>query len=179
MPTVRPLISEQQISAAVARLGARISSDYQDANLTILGVLTGSIMFVADLTRRLEITHQLGLIQASSYRGTATRPEELRINLDFLPDIRGRDVLLVDDIFDTGRTLAGIGQRLQPLEPRSIRAAVLLWKTCRREVDAAPDYFCFDIPDQFVVGYGLDYGGQYRHLPYVGVMEHGPLTEVP
>lgn len=173
MPTVRPLLSEVEIADAVARMGARITADYRDRNLTVLGVLTGSILLVADLMRQIKLTHQLGLIQASSYRGTATRPEDLKINFDFLPEIAGRDILLVDDIFDTGRTLTEITRQLEPFQPRSIRSAVLLWKKSRTEVDAAPDYFCREIPDLFVVGYGLDFDGQYRHLPYVGVLQTG------
>jgi hypoxanthine phosphoribosyltransferase len=171
MPHVRTLISEQQIAAAVAALGERLTGEYQGADLTVLGVLTGSIVLVTDLMRQIALPHQLGLVQASSYRGAATTPGELRINLDFLPDIQGRDVLLVDDIFDTGRTISAICRRLQERQPRSIRTAVLLWKTSRREVEATPDYFCFEIPDEFVVGYGLDFDNQYRHLPYIGVLE--------
>jgi hypoxanthine phosphoribosyltransferase len=168
---VRELISAAAIQNSVAELGGTISRDYADRPLTVLGVLTGSIMLVTDLMRRIDQPHQLGLLQASSYRGPATYPGELRINADFLPDVRGRDVLLVDDIFDTGRTLASVVQRVQALGPASVRTAVLLWKRPRTQVDLRPDYVCFEIPDEFVVGYGLDYNGEYRHLPYIGVLE--------
>ncbi|WP_437221721.1 hypoxanthine phosphoribosyltransferase [Planctomicrobium sp. SH661] len=171
MTSIRTLVSQSQIETAVAGLGEKITKDFQDRNLTILGVLTGSIVLVTDLMRKIDFPHELGLVQASSYRGTATSPGELRINLDFLPDISGRDVLLVDDIFDTGRTLTGIAERLQKLNPRSIQSAVLLWKKVRTAVQGAPDYYCFEIPDEFVVGYGLDFNNQYRHLPYIGVIE--------
>lgn len=171
MASVRTLISQQEIAAAVSKLGSRITEDFQGQDLTVLGVLTGSIVLVTDLMRQIELPHQLGLVQASSYRGTATSPGELRINLDFLPEIRGRDILLVDDIFDTGRTLSTIIAQLSKYEPRSIKSAVLLWKKVRTVVDAVPDYFCFEIPDEFVVGYGLDFDGHYRHLPYIGVVE--------
>ncbi|WP_437205549.1 hypoxanthine phosphoribosyltransferase [Planctomicrobium sp. SH664] len=168
--SVQPLISQAAIAAAVAELGERISRDYQGKNLTVLGVLTGSVVLVTDLMRQINVPHQVGFIQASSYRGTATSPEELRLNLDWLPDISDRDVLVVDDIFDTGRTLSAILSRLQLHHPRSLQTAVLLWKKERREVTALPDYFCFEIPDAFVVGYGLDFNGAYRHLPYIGVV---------
>ncbi|SFI09964.1 hypoxanthine phosphoribosyltransferase [Planctomicrobium piriforme] len=171
MDQVRVLIPQETISDAVQQLGRRITEDYQGHNLTVLGVLTGSIVLVTDLMRQIALPHQLGLVQASSYRGTATTPGELTINLDFLPDIRGRDILLVDDIFDTGRTLSAIHAQLQQFQPRTVRSAVLLWKTARRTVEATPDYYCFEIPDEFVVGYGLDYNHQFRHLPYIGVLE--------
>ena len=168
---IRQLISRQQIASAVTQLGTRITNDYQGKDLTVLGVLTGSIVLVTDLMRQIAIPHQLGLIQASSYRGTATSPGDLAIDMQYLPDIRGRDVLLVDDIFDTGKTLSTLIGQLQFQQPRSIRSAVLLWKTARRAVEAVPDYYCFEIPDVFVVGYGLDYDNHYRHLPYVGVID--------
>lgn len=170
---IRERISAAEIEAAVDQLGRRITEDYRGRPLTILGVLTGSIVLVADLMRRIELPHQLGLLQASSYRGEATTPGELRINTDFLPDLTGRDVLLVDDILDTGRTLAALVDHLQNLGPRSIRTAVLLWKSERTEVDLRPDHVCFEIPDEFVVGYGLDWNGEYRHLPFIGIIEHG------
>ena len=169
--TVRQLISPAEIDAAVEQLGRRITREYDGRPLTILGVLTGSLMLVADLMRRIELPHQLGLLQASSYRGTTTSPGELRVNTEFLPQVAGRDVLLVDDILDTGRTLAALIEEVRSLEPASLRTAVLLWKRDRTEVDLQPDYVCFEIPDEFVVGYGLDYAGEYRHLPYIGVLE--------
>ncbi len=168
---VRELISANTIEQAVLQLGGQISVDYTGRPLTVLAVLSGSIMLVADLMRQITVPHQLGVVQASSYRGTATVPEALHVNLDFLPDLRERDVLLVDDIFDTGRTLAALIDALKERQPASLKSAVLLWKTARRTVSIAPDYYCFTIPDEFVVGYGLDYNGGYRHLPYIGVLE--------
>ncbi len=172
MKNIRCLLTEDEIAEAVARLGEQLTQEYSDSELTILGVLTGSIVLVTDLMRRIEVPHQLGLVQASSYRGKTTEAGELRINLDFLPEIRGRDVLLVDDIFDTGQTLSRISEQLELFEPKRIRSAVLLWKKSRTQVDLVPDYYCFDIPDEFVVGYGLDYNGEYRNLPYIGVIEN-------
>jgi hypoxanthine phosphoribosyltransferase len=169
---VRTLIHEAEIREAVGRLGRQISCDYADKPLTILGVLTGSIMLVTDLIRQIQLPLRLGLIQASSYRGAATRPDELHINTALVPEVSDRHVLLVDDIFDTGKTMAGLLERLQQFQPRSVKCAVLLWKKARTTVDVAPDYYCFQIPDEFVVGYGLDYNDEYRHLPYIGVLEH-------
>lgn len=168
---VRSLIEADEIAAAVQQLAERISHDYAGRPLTILGVLSGSIMLVADLMRSISLPHKLGLLQASSYRGATTIPDRLSINLDFLPDIADRDVLLVDDILDTGRTMEALLRELKTREARSVRSAVLLWKRSRTEVDVEPDYFCFDIPDEFVVGYGLDFNDEYRHLPYIGVLE--------
>ena len=168
---VRELISAAEIERAVTDLGKRVSLDYADQPLTVLGVLSGSIMLVADLMRRVTVPHKLGLVQASSYRGTATSPGELSLHLEGLPDLTDRDILLVDDILDTGRTLAALMESLRQRQPRSIRSAVLLWKKVRTIVDLEPDYHCFLIPDEFVVGYGLDYNDEYRHLPYIGVVE--------
>ncbi len=171
---VRELISAESIQSKVAQLGRQISLESADHPLTILGVLTGSIVLVTDLMRRIDRPHQLGLLQTSSYRGTATTPGSLRISTDFLPDIRDRDVLLVDDILDTGRTLSAVVRHVQTLGPRRVRTAVLLWKPSRAEVAIEPDYYGFQIPDEFVVGYGLDFNGEYRHLPYIGVLEASP-----
>ncbi len=168
--SIRSLISAEEIRLAVTQLGAEISRDYQDQPLTVLGVLTGSIMLVADLLRQMQLPLKLGLIQASSYRGLTTSPGELTINMELVSDITDRDVLLVDDIFDTGRTIQGVIERLQHFRPRSVRVAVLLWKQARTVVDLAPDYHCFAIPDEFVVGYGLDFNDEYRHLPYIAVL---------
>ena len=165
------LIGEQESRVAVASLGKQIATEFRDEPLTVLGVLTGSIVFLADLIRSIDLPLRVGLIQASSYRGATTSPLELRINDSLLPDICDRSVLLVDDIFDTGATLSGILATVQANGPRRIRSAVLLWKTGKSRVEIQPDYHCFQIPDRFVVGYGLDYNDDYRHLPYIGVLE--------
>lgn len=170
-PSVRMRLSQSEIATAVGNLAARISREYAGRDLTVIGVLTGSIVFVADLMRQISVPHQIGMVHASSYRGTATSAGKLLVDLRSLPDIRGRDVLLVDDIFDTGRTVTELVSQIQQQQPRSIRTAVLLWKTSRSEVSTTPDDFCFQIPDEFVVGYGLDFNDQYRHLPYLGVLD--------
>ena len=164
------LISEVEIRVAVARLAVALGREYHDKPLTVLGVMTGGLMFLADLVRLLDRPLQVGVVQASSYRQSATTPGELRINDGFMPEIAGRDVLLLDDIFDTGQTLVAMLERLSHLQPASLKSAVLLWKEGRQTVSATPDFHCFKIPDRFVVGYGLDYNNEYRHLPYVGVL---------
>ena len=140
-------------------------------------MLTGSIVLVADLIRKLEMPIRVGVIEASSYGGATTTRGELTINAELLLDIKDRDVLLVDDIFDTGHTLVKVLDKMHEFGPASIRSAVLLRKHGRQEVDAQPDFVAFDIPDEFVVGYGLDYDDHYRNLPHLAVMEPQDLDE--
>ncbi len=144
---------------------------YASRPLTVIGVLTGSVVLLADLIRRLDMPLRVGVILARSYRGSATRPGPLEINASMLPDIAGRDVLLIDDIFDTGHTLSELLEQIRALGPRSVRSAVLMRKLGRQEVPIEPDHVAFEIPDKFVVGYGLDYQDAYRHLPYVAVLD--------
>tara|TARA_B100000029_G_scaffold110985_3_gene102936 strand:+ start:2621 stop:3208 length:588 start_codon:yes stop_codon:yes gene_type:complete len=168
---VRVLIGADQIQTAVEQLGRQIADDHAGKSLTVVGVLTGSVMLLADLVRAMDLPVRISLVRASSYRGTATRAGSLELDTGLLDDITGRDVLLVDDIFDSGRTLAGLLDMLRELGPASLRSAVLLWKTDRQEVDIEPDYHCFRIPDVFVVGYGLDYDGEFRHLPHIAALD--------
>lgn len=172
---MRILITEAEIRERVADLGQRISQDYHGRPLTVLGVLKGSIVLLSDLIRQIAVPHRLALMQASSYRGRATSPGALAIDRDSIPEIDGRDVLLLDDIFDTGQTIAALLELLAQQNPRSLRSAVLLWKEGRQTVDVRPDYHCFKIPDQFVVGYGLDYNDDYRHLPHIAALEDEDL----
>jgi len=130
-------------------------------------------VLIADLMRQITHPHKLGLLQASSYRAGATTSGRLILDLDSLPNLDGRDVLVVDDIFDTGRTMQQVVARIREAQARSVRSAVLLWKRSRTEVELVPDYHAFEIPDRFVVGYGLDYNDEYRHLPFIGVLTPG------
>ena len=164
------LLTEGQIQDRVRELGRQIEADYHGKPLTIVAVLTGSLIFLADLIRRIELPHRVALLQASSYRGATTVATALTINEAFLPEVADRDVLLLDDILDTGHTLATLVDRMSERGARSIRTAVLLRKIGRQEVHLEPDYCGFNIPDAFVVGYGLDYNDDYRHLPYVAVL---------
>ncbi len=173
---MKTLLNETQIAAGVEQLARDITVRYAERPLTIVGVLTGSVVLLADLIRRIDLPLRVGVIQTRSYRGGATRPGPLAIDDSMLPDIRDREVLLVDDIFDTGHTLDGLVQSMRSLEPRSLHTAVLLRKQGRQEVALVPDYVVFEIPDAFVVGYGLDYQDAYRNLPHVAVLEEEDLA---
>jgi hypoxanthine phosphoribosyltransferase len=174
---VRVLLSEQQIAEAVERLAREIVVFYAPKPLTLIGVLTGSLVFVADLIRQIDLPLRVGLVQARSYRGATTSRGELTINTDLLPDIVDRDVLLADDIFDTGHTLSALIDQLNLLGARSVRSTVLLYKQGRQEVDLRPEHIGFEIPNEFVVGYGLDYQDAYRHLPHVAILEPRDLEQ--
>jgi hypoxanthine phosphoribosyltransferase len=164
------LIPADKVQQRVVELARVIANDFRDRPTTIVGVLTGCIMFLADLVRHLDLPLRIDLIQASSYRGAATTPGKLHIAPDLVPDVRGRHVLLLDDILDTGQTLGYLVNHLRELGAASVRVAVLLRKQGRQQVHLEPDYCGFDIPDLFVVGYGLDFNDEFRHLPYVAVL---------
>jgi hypoxanthine phosphoribosyltransferase len=170
------ILSEAQVQAAVRRLAAEISAHYAGRPLTIIGVLTGSVVLLADLIRLLDMPLRVGVVQARSYRGAATSPGALSINAELLPEIRDCEVLLIDDIFDTGQTLSELIEQFGRLAPRSLRSVVLLRKQGRSRVAMLPDHVGFDIPDEFVVGYGLDYRDAYRNLPYVAALEAAELS---
>lgn len=174
---MRVLLTEDQIRDGVARLAADILEVYGKQPLTIIGIMTGSIMLLADLIRVLDMPLRVGVIQTSSYRNGADR-SDLVINSAMMPDIPGRDVLLIDDIFDTGHTLAGVIDKIEEMGPRSVRSAVLLQKSGRQEVALRPDFVTFEIPNEFVVGYGLDYCDEYRNLPFIGTLESSELPEL-
>ncbi len=165
------LVSEAEIAAKVADLGARIGADHGDRPLTLVSVLKGSLPFMADLMRAIPIPVRIDLMEVSSYGGTSTESSGLvRILKDLSASIEGEDVLIVEDIIDTGLTLNYLLRYLRGKKPRSLRICTLLDKPARRLVDIPVDYVGFTIPDQFVVGYGLDYGEFYRNLRFVGVL---------
>ncbi len=172
---MKTLLSKEELHKGVAQMAADISAAYADRHLTIVGVLTGSLVLVADLIRMLNLPMRVGVVEASSYRGATTTRGELTINSELMLDISGRDVLLVDDIFDTGHTLVKVLEKMKEFQPHSIRSAVLLRKQGRQEVQADPDFVAFNIPDEFVVGYGLDYEDMYRNLPYLAALEEEDL----
>src|SRR5260370_9846838 len=164
------LISAEQIHRRVGELAEEIAPAFRGRPLTIVGVLTGSLMFLAELVRRLDVPLRIGFIQASSYRGATTQAGTLHIDPEMRGDLRGRDVLLLDDILDTGQTLRHLVGHLSELGAASVRVAVLLRKRGRQLHEVHADYVGFEIPDEFVVGYGLDFNDEYRYLPYVSVL---------
>jgi hypoxanthine phosphoribosyltransferase len=164
------LLPAERIQQRVGELAKQIAADYEGRPVTIVGVLTGCLMFVADLVRQLDLSLRIDFIQASSYRGATTTAGVLHIHPGLAPDVRGRHVLLLDDILDTGQTLVQVREHLHELGAKSLRIAVLLRKEGRQEVAIEPDYCGFEIPNAFVVGYGLDYNDEYRHLPYIAVL---------
>ena len=167
---VRVLLSEAEIQSRVRELGRQIEADYHGKPLTIVAVLTGSLILLADLIRQIQLPLRVALLQASSYKGETTTAGPLVINEAFQPDVAGRHVLLLDDILDTAKTLTDLVRQVEERGALSVRTAVLLRKLGRQQVPLEPDYCGFTIPDVFVVGYGLDYNDDYRHLPYVAVL---------
>ncbi len=176
---VKQLLTTTQLEEGISRLAVEIRQFYAGRPLTLVGVLNGSIVLLADLIRRIDLPLKIGLVQASSYRGAATEAGSLRIEMAMIPDIRGRHVLLVDDIFDTGHTLSALVDELRQLGPESVRTLVLLRKHGRKVASLEPDHVGFEIPNEFVVGYGLDYHDAYRNLPYVAVLEPGEDGTMP
>ena len=165
------LLSEEQIAAKVAELGARISADYAGRPVTLVSVLKGSLPFMADLMRAIDLPLRIDLMEVSSYGGNSTESSGLvRILKDLSASIEREDVLIVEDIIDTGLTLNYLLRYLRGKNPRTLRVCTLLDKPARRLVDIQVDYVGFTIPDQFVVGYGLDYAEYYRNLRFVGVL---------
>ena len=168
------LVSEEALKAKVAELGAQISRDYEGRNLVLVSILKGSVVFMADLMRAVTIPCSIDFMVVSSYGGSNTTTSGLvKIIKDLDGDLSGKDVLIVEDIIDSGRTLSYLIEILKQRNPNSIRLCTLLDKPERRVRDVRVDYCCFNIPDEFVVGYGLDYAQKYRNLPFIGVVELG------
>ena len=174
---MKTLLTEDQLKQGIAQLAEKIQAHYQGKPLTIVGVMIGSVVLLADLIRLLKAPLRVELVQAHSYRN-GTRPGPLVINSDLLSNnIQSRDVLLIDDIFDTGNTLYELIPQIDELNPTSIRTAVLLRKIGQCKLDLKPDFIGFDIPNEFVVGYGLDYIDLYRNLPYVATLEPSDMKD--
>ena len=166
------LVDEAAIEKRVAELGTQISQDYTGKELLIVCLLRGGITFTADLTRHITISHELDCMSLSSYgTGHYASSGNVRVNLDLMTNIEGRNVLLVEDIVDSGRTLAHVLMMLQTREPKSVKVCVLLDKKMRREVPVNADYVGFDVPDKYVFGYGIDIDEHFRHLPFIGTAD--------
>ncbi|HJO94638.1 MAG TPA: hypoxanthine phosphoribosyltransferase [Victivallales bacterium] len=164
------LVSEKKIEDRIKELGQQLAKDYKGKNLTIICVLKGCIPFVADLIRNIPIPFKIDVIHASSYINKESSGTVKILSQEIL-DIKDRDVLIVDDILDTGRTMLKIKQAFEKYQPKVIKTCVLLDKPSRRTENVKADYIGFEIPNAFVVGYGLDYNEYYRNLPYIGTLE--------
>ena len=167
----RILISEAEIHTKVAEMGARISRDYIGKNLVLLSILKGSVVFMADIMRAITIPAQIDFMAVSSYGKEAKTSGVVKIIKDIDIELDGKDILIIEDILDSGMTLGYLRSLLEGRHPRSIRIATLLDKPERRKVDIVPDYVGFKVPDEFLVGYGLDYAELYRNVPYIGVLK--------
>lgn len=167
----RVLISAEELEAHVAEIGAQISRDFEGKDPIFIGVLKGCFIFMADLMRHVTINCSMDFMAVSSYSGT-TSTGAVKINKDLSEDIEGRHIIIVEDILDSGVTLNYLKNFLLVRKPASISIATLMDKPARRKADVYADYSCFEIPDAFVVGYGLDYNERYRNLPYIGVLKH-------
>ena len=166
------LVSEEQLRQKVAELGAQISRDYEGRDVLMVSILKGGAVFMADLMRTVTIPCAIDFMVVSSYGGANTESTGLvKIVKDLDADLSGKDVLIVEDILDTGITLSNLLPMLRLRNPNSVRLCTILGKPSRRKADIEPDYLGFEVPDEFVVGYGLDFDEKYRNLPYVGVLK--------
>jgi hypoxanthine phosphoribosyltransferase len=183
----RVLFDEAAIHKRLDEMAAEISNDYRDRQLTVIAVLTGSLMFMSDLLRRIPLPLQLDCLPVVSYHGKAQTSGQVTFKFATanpsgggqvgLPDVASRDVLIVDDILDTGHTLAAVREKLEMAKPGSIRVCVLLSKKKQRACEVDVDYVGFEIEDEFVVGYGLDFMERYRNLPYIGVLRKDVFSQ--
>jgi len=164
------LISEEELQAKIKEMGQKISEDFRGKEPLFVGVLKGCFIFMSDLLRYVDIKCTMDFMAVSSYQGTSSTGA-VKINKDLSQDIEGRHIIIVEDILDSGVTLSYLKKYLEVRKPASISIATLLDKPARRKADVYADYFCFEVPDAFVVGYGLDYNEVYRNLPYIGVLK--------
>jgi len=171
------LFSEDEIKNRVSAIAQKLTVDYKHKNLTVIGVLNGSLVFMSDLIRQMPLPVKIDTVKANTYSGASTTSAaktEIIHNIDV--NVKEEHVLIVDDILDTGKTLSEIIRMLTEYNPLSIKVCILLNKRARRERDIEPDYCCFEIEDKFVVGYGLDFDNRYRNLPYVAVLRESIMV---
>lgn len=174
---LKVLLSQQEIADKVCEIGKQITKDYEGKNLLMVSVLKGSVVFMTDLMRAVDTPARIDFMSVSSYGSGTKTSGVVKIVKDLDMNLEGYDLLLVEDILDSGKTLFYLREILQKRNPASIRIATLLNKPARREADIVPDYSCFEVPDEFVVGYGLDYAEKYRNLPYIGVLKPEVYTK--
>ncbi len=167
MDNISVMISKEEISEKISRIGQQITEEYRGKNLMVIGILKGAFVFMSDLVRAIDLPCQMDFMQAQSYSGT-TSTGVVHVTKDIELEVEGKDIIVVEDILDTGRTLRAICDTLLAKKANSVKVCVFLDKPLRRVVDIKADYCCFEIPDNFVVGYGLDYDEDYRNLPFVG-----------
>lgn len=167
---MKVLISAEEIAGRVRELGAEISKDYAGKDLVVVGILKGAVVFMSDLIRQIVVPLEMDFMATSSYGESTQTSGVVQLLKDLDIAIEGRDVLIVEDIIDSGLTLYYLSQLLQSRKPASVKTAVLLDKPDRRRINFIPDYVGFIIPDEFVIGYGLDHNHRFRELPYVGVV---------
>lgn len=165
------LISTEELQRRIAEMGKQISNDYQGEEILMIGVLRGAVLFMADLARAIDLHVSMDFMAVSSYGAGTTSSGVVRILKDLDEDIEGRHVLVVEDIVDSGLTLNYLLENLKSRKPASIKLCTLLNKPERRKVEVKIDYNGFDVPDYFVIGYGLDYAERYRNLPYIGILK--------
>jgi hypoxanthine phosphoribosyltransferase len=171
------LIDRETLAARVAELGAEVSADYEGRDLLLIGVLKGAVFFMADLMRHLTVPCEVDFMAISSYGDATDSSGIVRILKDLDINIEGRHVLVVEDIIDSGLTLSYLIRNLESREPATLEVCALLTKPSRREIDVPVRYVGFEIPNKFVVGYGLDFAERYRNLPYVGVLDEHLLPD--
>lgn len=169
--TIHELISEEQIAERIAQMGAQISADYAGEDVYMLCILKGGVFFMTDLAKRMSVPVEVDFMSVASYGSQTRSSGNVRIIKDLDTPIEGKNVLIVEDIIDTGRTLAYLMENLKQRNPKSLKLCTLLDKPEERVTEVAVDYVGFEIPDEFVVGYGLDYAQKYRNLPYIGVVK--------
>ena len=168
---LRVLLSEDEIREKVRELGGKITADYKNSNLMLVTVLKGAVVFLADLMRQIDVPAEIDFMVVSSYGSGVKSSGVVKIVKDLDVPLAGKDILIVEDILDSGLTLSYIKELLESRGPRSIRIATLLDKPSRRKVDLQADYIGFSVPDEFVIGYGLYYDEKYRNLPYIGILK--------
>jgi len=165
------MFTEEQIREKVAELGKQIENDYKGEEILVVGILKGANVFTCDLIRQIDLDVKIDFMSVSSYGSGTESSGTVRILKDLDTDIKGRNVLIVEDIIDSGRTLSNLVKELQIREPKSLKLCTLLDKPSRRVVDVDVEYVGFEIEDKFIVGYGIDYAEKYRNLPYIGIVE--------
>ena len=171
------LYSKEDIAAVTKKLGAQITKDYEGKKPLVICILTGAVLFMTDLVREIDTYCEIDFMDISSYGDATESSGQVKIIKDLDKSVEGRDVLIVEDIIDTGRTLEKVMELLSHRDAKSVKVCTLLDKPARREKVVTPDYAGFEVPNEFVVGYGLDYTGFYRNLPYVGILKPEVYTE--